>query len=89
MYWLQISLKNLPLTTHPAYDTIKLLAEKVLPQSINISDPASQLSKMKEIILGIKDYQGASGSITFDQLGAARIKESPWKLVNGQPEKIK
>lgn len=74
----------LPLTTHPAYDIIKILTEKILPRT-NESDIAS----LKAKLLGIKNYQGITGNVTFAADGTARIKESAWRLVGGIPVIIK
>lgn len=74
----------LPLTTHPAYDTVKLLAEKILP-----SENENDIAGLKDKILKVKNYQGSTGIINFGSDGAARIKESAWQLVKGVPVKIK
>ncbi|EKD23634.1 MAG: Extracellular ligand-binding receptor [uncultured bacterium] len=74
----------LPLTTHPAYDTTKLLLEVVFP---NISAKMN-VNDIKKELLSVKGYMGTTGEISMDAMGAARIKESVFKLVNGAPVKL-
>lgn len=74
----------LPLTTHPAYDSIMILAKEVLPK---VSDLAS-IDQIKTALLNIQGYQGITGSVSFDQNGAAKIPESVYKLVKSVPVKI-
>lgn len=71
----------LPLTTHPAYDTLKVLFEKVLPLS-------TDTDKIRENLLKVRGYNGTTGQINFEDDGGARIPESVYKLVNGAPVKI-
>lgn len=74
----------LPLTTHPAYDTMKVLLSKVLPGiSGNLTDV-----KIKDALLKVKGYQGVTGEINMDSDGGVRIKEAVFKLVNGLPVKL-
>jgi branched-chain amino acid transport system substrate-binding protein len=73
----------LPLTTHPAYDTMQVLF-KVVGEIKGTVDS----DKIANGLLKIKDFQGTTGKISFDNDGGARIKESVFKLVNGLPVKI-
>jgi len=71
----------LPLTTHPAYDTVKILTDIVLPKiSGNING-----NKVSSELLKVSNYQGVTGVVTIDKDGGARIKESVFKLVKGNP----
>jgi branched-chain amino acid transport system substrate-binding protein len=71
----------LPLTTHPAYDTVKVLTDVVLPKiSGNVTG-----NKVSAELLKVSNYQGITGTITIDKDGGARIKESVYKLVKGNP----
>ncbi len=73
-----------PLTTHPAYDTIKILTDKILPA---VADNMTANAINKEL-LQVQNYKGVSGNISIQKDGGARIIESAWKLVDGQPVKI-
>lgn len=71
----------LPLTTHPAYDTIKILTDVVLPKiSGNVTG-----NKVVSELLKVSNYQGVTGVVTIDKDGGARIKESVYRLVKGTP----
>ena len=71
----------LPLTTHPAYDTVKILTDIVLPKiSGNVNG-----EKVSGELLKVSGYQGVTGTVTIDKDGGARIKESVFKLVKGMP----
>jgi len=75
----------LPLTTHPAYDTIGVIATKVLPTiSTNMSDDT-----LRRALLAVRDYQGITGTISMDTDGGARIKESAYQLKDGKPVRIR
>ncbi|MEI6553185.1 MAG: ABC transporter substrate-binding protein [bacterium] len=70
-----------PLTTHPAYDTVKILTDIVLPKiSGNVTG-----NKVASELLNVSNYQGVTGGVTIDKDGGARIKESVFKLVKGNP----
>lgn len=74
----------LPLTTHPAYDVVSLLTNKVLP-NINGELTAEKISAE---LLKVSNFQGSTGLITFNKDGSAPIMESAFKLVKGMPVKI-
>jgi branched-chain amino acid transport system substrate-binding protein len=74
----------LPLTTHPAYDVVSILGEKVLP-GLNSDFTVKDL---KDKLLNVSGYSGITGTVNFDQNGASPIKESAFKLVKGAPQKI-
>jgi branched-chain amino acid transport system substrate-binding protein len=74
----------LPLTTHPAYDTIKILTDVVLPE---VSDDIDSDEVVDEL-LDVQGYDGITGEVNFNENGGAPIKESAYKLVNGAPVKI-
>jgi branched-chain amino acid transport system substrate-binding protein len=71
------------LTTHPAYDTVKILADVVLPEvsSVNAKD-------IKAGLLKVSNYQGATGLVTINKMGAHAIPEFAYKLISGAPVKI-
>ncbi len=74
----------LPLTTHPAYDVIKVLTERVLPRmpdELGAKEIGTELLK-------VSGYEGTTGTITFNSAGGAPIKESAYRLVSGTPQKI-
>ncbi|MEN9921529.1 MAG: hypothetical protein RLZZ517_507 [Candidatus Parcubacteria bacterium] len=73
----------LPLTTHPAYDTMQVLF-KVF-EGINGDVTSNKIAKG---LLDIKNLEGTTGTISFEKDGGARIKESIFKLVNGAPVKV-
>ncbi len=74
----------LPLTTHPAYDTVNILTKLVLPSiKGDLSD-----SHIRSALLAVKNYNGITGNITVNSNGAAPIRESVYKLVKGVPVKI-
>lgn len=74
----------LPLTTHPAYDTLMVLAEEVLPDVSSTSD----VDQLKKELLKVQGYKGITGIVSFDKDGAAKIPESVYRLVGGVPVKI-
>lgn len=74
----------LPLTTHPAYDTMTILVEEVLP---NITGKITA-DKVKGELLKVTEYQGTTGIISINQDGAAPIKESVFRLMGGLPVKL-
>jgi branched-chain amino acid transport system substrate-binding protein len=73
----------LPLTTHPAYDTLMVLADVFANIKGQITD-----DKIRTELLKVKNYAGVTGIISFDDDGGARIKESVFKLVNGMPVRV-
>ncbi|MDB5259137.1 MAG: Extracellular ligand-binding receptor [Candidatus Taylorbacteria bacterium] len=74
----------LPLTTHPAYDVVNILTQKILPSISGNVDAR----KIKEGLLGIRSYAGITGEISMGSNGAAPISESIYKLVKGMPVKV-
>lgn len=78
----------LPLTTHPAYDTMKVLTEKVLPSAARFPK-SEQAIAVKQALIGVNGYLGTTGEITMGIDGAVRIKETVFKLEGGKPVKAK
>jgi branched-chain amino acid transport system substrate-binding protein len=74
----------LSLTTHPAYDAVKILTDIVIPKT-----GTSDIEKIKKELLKVSGYGGVTGKVTFTSNGGATIKELAFKLVNGAPSVIK
>lgn len=75
----------LPLTTHPAYDTAKVLFEEVFA---DINGAITE-GKIRNELLDVQNYQGTTGMISFEKDGGARIPESIFRLVGGLPVLVK
>ena len=73
----------LPLTTHPAYDTMKVLTEKVLPSAVRFPK-SEQAIAVKQALIGVRGFAGKTGEITMGIDGAVRIKESVFRLEGGK-----
>lgn len=71
------------LTTHPAYDAVKILTDRVLPEvkSINAKEVRAELLK-------VSGYEGVTGTVNIDSSGGAPIKESAYRLIKGMPVEI-
>jgi branched-chain amino acid transport system substrate-binding protein len=78
----------LPLTTHPAYDTVNVLAEHVLPKAESVKGRQAKLDATKQALLNIKDVQGTTGQLTMQPDGGLRIKEAAFRLEAGMPVKV-
>jgi len=75
----------LPLTTHPAYDSMQVLIKNSLPQSVKRVDRTERVDAIRRGLYSTKRFEGTTGEITMDSDGAVRIKESAFRLENGRP----
>jgi branched-chain amino acid transport system substrate-binding protein len=73
----------LPLTTHPAYDTMQVLFNVFEQIEGDVTS-----NKIAKGLLNTQNFEGTTGTISFEKDGGARIKESIFKLVNGAPVKV-
>jgi branched-chain amino acid transport system substrate-binding protein len=73
----------LSLTTHPAYDVVKILTDVVLPKT-----KSTDADKVKAELLKVVNYEGVTGKVTFSKEGLAPIQEKAFRLMGGVPVKI-
>ncbi len=71
----------LPLTTHPAYDSMLMLNKA-------LSGTGGDIEAIKQGIYATKSLTGTTGVITVDADGAVRIKESAFMLKQGRPVRL-
>lgn len=72
----------LDFATYPTYDTIKVLA-------IAIGKAGdSDSTKIEQALLGVQNYKGVTGDVSFPSDRAMRIQESAHILTNGVPVPI-
>lgn len=64
-----------------AYDIIKLIANAISFQEADFISTG----KLKDYLYNVKNYQGASGIITFDQNGDVLKPMAIKRIINGQP----
>lgn len=69
-----------------AYDSAKILLEKVLAKVDASKTQAQQLKQKEALMLGLRNYAGTTGDISMDKDGKIQgIKLYIFKLVNGAP----
>jgi len=68
----------LPLTTHPAYDTMRILLDDAIPG-------ADGIDQVKQQLYGVQERQGTTGDISIGPDGGHFIRESVFRLVDGAP----
>ena len=74
----------LELASIPSYDVANLVLEG-LNESYTDQDQKIDISKLKQYLYAVKNYEGVSGSITMDADGAVRtIRESVFVYRDGQ-----
>jgi len=68
------------LATYPTYDAVKVIAKAL--------EGKTTTEEIKQAISGISGFDGATGIIDFNNSRAMKIKESAYRLKNGQIELV-